>query len=490
MANKNEKKLRNNPWRPVVGYLIFGILWIYFSDTILAALVKDPEIYQRIQTYKGLLYVALTGLVLYFLIQYDTRKIHTLAYNDSLTRMKNRVSFESEAKNMIAKGIEFTVFLMDVNDFKHLNEVHGHHYGDKFLKQVAKELANLDVYGAYRWWGDQFLLILKHHDEQKILKRIKNIQTLLGKEWVMDHVSFNTSVSLGVSSYPQDCSTFTELSQNLDVAIYKAKEKGKEQYVIYSKELLEEITYLTKLEHELKKAIAQDMLTLYCQPIVDLKTEEATGYEILLRWFHKDSIFANIGKVIQAAEKTQQISAIDRWVIDHLFKSIYQNPELKNKCFAVNVSSVFFTSNKLQNYLLSKTKQYDIDPSKITLEVTEYSIIQDFEKSKQIISEIKNAGFKLSLDDFGTKYSSLGYLSQIPFDVLKIDKTYIDYIHENDTDKAIVNLIAQLGRELDLTVVGEGIEYAEQRDLLIQMDCHRGQGYYFAKPMPLQEVIQ
>ncbi len=483
-------KLKNIPWRPVLGYLIFGIVWIYFSDQILSIMVQDQDMYQRIQTYKGIIYVMLTGGLLYVMIRYDNRKLLFMAYKDTLTGIDNRSAFEERAKYLIQKNIPFTVYLLDINNFKHLNEVHGHEYGDRFLTLVAEALKGLDVKGVFRWWGDQFLIISMEEGLNQVLDQIENIQGCIGKHWHMDQVSFNGSVSVGVSSFPKDCKDFTGLSQNLDIAIYKAKENGKEQYVIYSDFLLEEITYLTRLEHELKLAMAEDKLTLYYQPIVDLATEKITSYEVLLRWFHNDTIFSNIGKVIQAAEKTQQISAIDRWVIDHLFKLIHDNPVLKEVHFSLNVSSVFFRSAKFLKYLISKAEEYGVEPEHITLEVTEYSIIQDFETSRKNINAIKHAGFRMSLDDFGTKYSSLGYLSRIPFDVLKIDKSYIDFIHENPTDLAIVKLLTQLGMDLNLTVVAEGIEYSEQKDLLLDLKCEKGQGYYFDKPMPLNEMIK
>ncbi len=482
--------LKNIPWRPVLGYLVFGVVWIYFSDQVLSVLVQDPEMYQRIQTYKGIIYVLLTGGLLYVLIKYDNRKLLSLAYKDSLTGMDNRVAFEQKAKYLILKKIPFTVYLIDINNFKHLNEVHGHDYGDRFLTLIGNTLEDLEVGSVFRWWGDQFLLISMEEELSQIIKKIDMIQSIMGKDWHMDNVSFHCSVNVGVSSYPKDCKDFTGLSQNLDITIFKAKENGKEQYVIYSDYLLEEITYLSRLEHELKIAMAEEGLNLHFQPIVDLKTEEITSYEVLLRWVHEDTMFSNIGKVIQAAEKTQQISAIDRWVIDHLFKIIHEHPVLQETNFSLNVSSVFFRSSKFVNFLLSKLEEYRINPERITLEVTEYSIIQDFEKSKKNIDAIKLAGIKMSIDDFGTKYSSLGYLSRIPFDVLKIDKSYIDFIHNNPTDLAIAKLLINLGQDLDLVVVAEGIEYKDQKDLLIDLNCEKGQGYYFAKPMPLNEMIE
>lgn len=486
---RQTRRISNNPWKPVLGYLVFGILWIYFSDMILGILVQDQELYEMIQTFKGIFYVLITGGLIYMLIRYDARRIHRQAYYDGLTSIGNRAMFDNDMADCIRKKKPFNVVLIDISDFKHLNELHGHEHGDRFLKYFAAVLGGLDDVTAYRWWGDQFLLLCHgQRDEQQIVELIRSVQKKLHIGWNKEDVTFDVSTYMGAVAFPHDGTDVITLNQNLDIAIYKAKEHGKGSYQLYNESLMDEIRFLTQLESELKRAIDENLLELYCQPIYHLGSKEIKSYEILLRWFHKNSMFQNIGKVIAAAERTQQMDDIDRWVIRTLFGTIKSTPGLEEIHFHVNLSSASFNSDDFYDYLVDSLYAYGIDANQITLEITEHTIVSDFEKTDKTMQRLKKLGFDIALDDFGTMYSSLGYVSKLPLDTLKMDKSYIDNIIKEKTDRAIAELIIGLGDRLELAVVAEGVETEEQNDKLLQMGCQYGQGYYFERPKSIGEI--
>lgn len=488
MKNKSNKniKFKNNPWKPISIYLIFGFSWVYFFNNVLEKIVMNQLRYKQIQAGKGMFYVFLTATVLYLIIKYNIEQLNILAYIDDLTKLKNKTLFEKDIRRMIAKKIEFTIYLVDVDRFKYLNEIHGHDYGDVFLIMLGNELEALEKYNVYRLYGDRFLIVEKGNDLNNIMQTITALKGISHKKYELKDIIFNPSINIGVTRFPNDATNFKKINQNLDMALNKAKEKG--DFQLYNDNLLDEIVYFNEIQQKLKIAVEDNKFTLFCQPIYNMNNNEIVSYEILLRWIENDK-YSDIEKVIQAAEKTKQIQNIDCWVIDRIFKLIYLNPSLQNKEFSINISSSFFSSNQLQDYLIKKSKEYNIDSTKITLEITEHSVIRDLERTKKIMNELIDQGFKMSLDDFGTKYSSLNYISKLPFDVLKIDKSYIDNILDNDRDLAIVELIIQLAKKMNLSIVSEGIESKEQYDKLNELGSEKGQGYYMARPMPIEEII-
>ncbi len=489
MTNKYYRNIsiRNYSWIPILLYTVFSYIWVYRYDEIVKELVKDTNIVIQIQSLRVGSFVVLTGLILYIILKYNTKKVNALAYTDDLTKLDNRQSFQKNIKKMVNRKNKFTVYLVDVNQFKHLNEIHGHDYGDLFLRALSKEYKSLKACHVYRWYGDHFLIVEKKDNNIDVMKTIRRIQKLSERTFELKDVTFTPTVSIGVTSYPADAKSFKEINQNLDLALEKAKEH--ESFQLYDKSLLYDVIYYNDIQQKLKTALENDEMTLYCQPIYDLKSNKTVSYEVLLRWFDENNRFNNIEKVIQIAEKTRQIENIDKWVINKLFKLIHENSSLHNKEFSINISSEFFNSEHIQDFLLEKTREYGIDSSNITLEITEHSVITNLNGTQKIMSKLKDKGFKMSLDDFGTKYSSLNYISKLPFDILKIDKSYIDNVLSEDADLAIIELIIQLANKLNYEIVCEGIEHKEQNDKLLTLGSKKGQGYYYSRPVPFDEII-
>jgi len=651
--------LTNKPWKPTLYYVVFGLLWILFSDNILSFFVKDMELYSQIQMYKGWFYVLLTGVVLYFLIKADNKKIYNLTkqiarkneelvtfseelvameedlekklaklnvltkeikeqkdfieeiYNssnmvimvwkptgeivdcntyfrdlmsletcpvghkwaellkvsandldiqnmidriitnqkasdieteittsdgrvlhmiwnmsyildpvtkeyviasyganitgerqkerrllevattDPLTNLKNRAAYESEIQSWIEEKEAFTLYLIGLDNFKHLNDLYGHLYGDILLEQLGNKLTRcFDSCLIYRWSGDEFLIIDTHSSVEDVNEMIKNIMHITKQKWSIRDIEYSSSASLGIVRYPFNGVTTTNLASNLDIALSHAKRKGKGAYQFFTDTFIESLRYESDMENALHDAITKDKLTLNFQPIVNMHTNEIVSLEALLRWPNNPLNEGNIGKVISLAEKSGQIIMIDKWVINHVFHILKTNASMfKDTKVSINLSVQSFHSKNFARYLKTKIEEHDIEPSQVELEITEYSLAEDIEKSSEIIREIKDLGFKIALDDFGTKYSSLNYLSKLPFDVLKVDKSYIDHIVSDEKDRVIVNNLVRLSADLNLTTIIEGIEIKEQKDLLIGMGCQLGQGYLYYKPMPI-EVLQ
>ena len=419
------------------------------------------------------------------------KRLVELATTDVLTKLKNRVAFDNEVNDWLYRGQNFTMYLIGLDNFKYLNDVYGHLYGDVLLEKIGYKLEQeFGHQNVYRWGGDEFLLIDDKYEDRDVEKKISQLMTIMTKKWNIKELEYRSSASIGIVKYPDNGSVLDNLKSNLDVTLNHAKQSGKSQHKFFSDDLIESIRYEAAIENELKGALINDQLELYFQPIYDMVDDKVVSMETLLRWPNNNVGERNIGKVISVAEKTGQIIMVDRWVIANVFKIICKNKDAFGKTvISINISAQSFNSKKFIDYLNEQIDAYHISPSQIELEITEYSIVEDLEKSTELISEIKSLGVRISLDDFGTKYSSLNYLSKLPFDVLKIDKSYIDHILLDKKDQAIVSHLTSLAGDLELNTIVEGVEFEEQKDMLLELGCRYGQGYLFARPLPLKETL-
>ncbi len=516
---------KNNPWRPVLAYVIFGFFWIAFSDSILGMVVTDADLYQHIQTFKGLFYVLLTGGGLYMLVKWDNRRIFRLhkkihekneelvayaeetvaidrelqsqiaqmnhmVYYDQLTGLKNRYSFEVELSKLLGKGDTFGVYYLDVDHFKNLNDIYGHSFGDVFLQAYTRMLIkHFPALTIYRWGGDEFIIIDKESDESTRLSTARDILELTDKTWVLDGIDFRSSTSVGVVECPKHGDDLHTIFKNLEVTLYRAKEDGRAKCEVFDKTFREDLERKALLEGVINTALEEEGFTLYYQPIYDLKKRKTERLEVLLRFDAASTYNTNIGEVINIAEQTGQVHRIDNWVLNKVFQTIKaQQKHLPDMKLSVNISAQTFASDHLIQYLEDLIERYDVDASGVVLEVTEHTIIQNMEESLKTMRLIKSLGFKMAMDDFGTRYSSLNYLSRLPFDILKIDKSYVDHINEDTNHMIIIKHIIQLAEAIGLSTVGEGIETKEQEEALRLAGCRCGQGYHYAKPMAFDDL--
>ena len=391
---------------------------------------------------------------------------------------------------MIHEKVKFTLFYLDFDNFKNLNDVLGHEYGDQFLYDYSVKIKEVVPKGmVYRWSGDEFLIVQTTDNLDEVKEIIDTLMTFTKRKWTVGNMEYYPSISMGVTRYPQDGQSVSELMKNVEMALYKSKDSGKSQHRFYESIFQQDVERLIHVESSINKVFQNNAFVLFYQPIYELTEGKIEGFEVLLRW-HDNSGNITTGEFIDVAEKTGQIIEIDRWVIKNAFEFLDQNYRASSYVVSINLSAKSLMSPMLLSYIQEQLKLYQIDPPRVAFEVTEHSLIDNFELTKEVIVSLKAMGFKISLDDFGTRFSSLNYLSKIPFDALKIDKSYIDHVTEDGKDQVIVKQIIQLASNLGLKTIAEGIETEAQSITLREMSCDAGQGYHLSRPIDLEQLLK
>lgn len=414
-----------------------------------------------------------------------------LAYHDQLTGLSNRVCFIEDIEKLVEKSHEYkmALLLIDLDRFKLVNDTMGHYVGDIILKKTSNRLRDSLPVGAtiYRMGGDEFVVILPHSIKdnseivaETILQNFKN-------PFVVYEYEINLTPSIGISLFPENGTTSEELMKNADAAMYVSKVNGKNNFSFYNTELNNIMMRKMNIENELKKALEKKELSLVYQPKVDLRTRETIGMEALLRWQHPDLGSVSPVEFIPVAEETGQIVQIGEWVLKEACKQNkrWQEKGLPPLCISVNVSVLQFQHGEFLKTVKNALEESNMDAEYLELEITE-SIMQNIKESIEILGGLKKLGIKTSMDDFGTGYSSLHILQSLPIDTIKIDKSFIDDIR-NTGRQSMVKTIIDLGLNLNLNVVAEGIEHEHQIDALIESNCLIGQGYLFSKPINPEE---
>jgi diguanylate cyclase (GGDEF)-like protein/PAS domain S-box-containing protein len=416
--------------------------------------------------------------------------LYDMAYSDALTGLKNRAVFESDITSMIDSDLSFTLLYLDIDDFKNLNDVYGHNFGDEFIKDYACRLKTIfDSSFIYRWYGDKFLLMMHETSEEQIATLTDKIMSVTKQCWNLKHVAYYPSVSIGITQFPKDGNTLADMMKNVDLALFRAKLDEKTKVVAYEKSFQIEIEERILIENKISDALENDGFKLNFQPIYSLPQNRISGMEVLLRLKH-DTAGISTGKLIEIAEETGKILFIDFWVIEHAFQFMNENMSDQNFMININLSAKTVNSTKLLKFLIKCIDQYNVRPENVEFEITEHSLIYNMEDTKKLIEALKNLGFRISLDDFGTRYSSLNYLCSIPFDSLKIDKSYVDNIMDDRNEEAVIEQIIQLSKRLGLKTIAEGIEREEQRKIISDLGCDYAQGYLLARPMESEKLLE
>lgn len=413
-----------------------------------------------------------------------------IAHHDDLTGLPNRRQLMLDLKQLIEEEKQpFSLLLFDVNRFKNINDGLGHHIGDLFLIEIANRVQTLksSITTFYRLSGDEFVGILKQPEQLDEL--VTGLQQQFVNHFNLNGQTFYASVSVGVAHYVDSMESVHDILKYADLAMYEAKKSNNKFYVLYKDQKRFTPNQVLTLETKLHEAIKNQVFELYYQPKVNLQTNQIEGMEALIRWFDDELGYIAPDKFIPFAEEFGLITEISEWVIKEAGRQVKQ----WNKAFqlnlrvAVNISPSHLAKDDFVERLKMILQENEIPPTMLEIEITEMSFLDQNMSLLNTIEQLKGMGITLSIDDFGTGYSSLSYLKKFPVDTLKIDRSFVHKMNENSADVAMVSAIISLARALKLQVVAEGVEEAEDIQLLKDFDCEFVQGYYYSRPLKVED---
>jgi diguanylate cyclase (GGDEF)-like protein len=419
-------------------------------------------------------------------------KIEKLVNFDALTGLPNRtlakIRFDFALQQSIRDSSILCLMFIDLDDFKHVNDSLGHSNGDSFLTTIASRIKSTvrrsDT--VCRLGGDEFLIITSGvHTLADAQKMAQSILDCVQVPIEFDENKLVTTCSIGISIAPEDGNSFEELCQRADMAMYKGKEKGKNEAQFFNPDWMKSHSRSLALTADLRIAMNENQLEVYYQPKIQLHNGELIAAEALLRWHHPKLGFVSPDVFIPLAENSGQIVEIGKWVIEQACEKLSQWRKL-NESFsiAVNVSSIQFKRGDLSEYVKNTLQKYNLPGQSLQLEFTESLLMDNTLEVASELQSIKQLNITLAIDDFGTGYSNLGYLQNFEIQTLKIDRSFIHEIYANKKNKAIVKAIIQMAHSLDMQVVAEGIEDEKTLDILKKFGCGVGQGYFWNKPVP------
>ena len=629
--DKNFHDVQNESLRIVLIYFIFGVAWILLSDWILGILVDD-EMFSKIQTYKGLIYIVVTSLVIFSLVNnriaelkkkstalmanqkalsgqvklndnivnnspviivrmnakglilnmndfgcqllgykrkeminknwidllvmrekeenvkkifeiilekgsiknveeqimkkdgeiLDTRwfgvmdrygendsilavgvditeerklqdNLEKMVFIDQLTGLPNRVYLEKTLTELIDSDQQFSIALLNIDNFKHVNNSVSYSVGDELLITIAKALESY-VEGddfIVRFSGDEFVYVYMNDiNRERLAEKVKILNNKFDRIWPIDNYEFYTTVSIGVSRYPLDGDRYSTILRNANITMEQVKKAGKNSYLFYEEEFKWRNLDNILLAKKMQRAIDEETFELYYQPMIDIKTGKIDALEGLLRWPDEEKGFISPGRFIPLSEETGQIYAIEKYVFKKALeqRKKFNDNGLSDINISINLSNKTLMNKIMFNELVDLIASFQEEFSKIIIEVTETALISDIETAIDRLSILKALGFKIALDDFGTGYSSLTYLRDLPIDIVKLDQSFIEKILFSHKDQLIIKTLTDLSHGLNYKVTVEGIETNEQFEYVKALNCDTAQGYLISRPMPLIEV--
>ncbi|WHY00054.1 EAL domain-containing protein [Neobacillus sp. DY30] len=425
------------------------------------------------------------------------RKMKYMAYHDVLSGLPNRRMFLERLKTAMDEAkrnhFKLAVIFIDLDRFKNINDTLGHEFGDLLLKHVTKEMAKSvrKIDTISRQGGDEFTVLLNRiRAVEDVIPLVERIRAVVAKPIIIQGQELHVSMSIGIAFYPSDGKTTEELMKNADMAMYRAKEEGRDNYKFYSIDMNKTVSRIMALENGLRKALKNNEFVLNYQPQVSLQTGEIVGVEALLRWNTVEAGMVSPIQFIPVAEESGLIIPIGEWVLNHacMQGKAWHDSGQSHLKVAVNLSPVQFLHENLVEMVINALRTTGFNPNYLELEITEGVAFTDAEAAIKKMQALRDLGVRISIDDFGTGYSSLMYLKRFPINTLKIPKPFNQDIMAGQKDKALVETMIYLGHSLGLSVIAEGIESKEQLLFLKEHHCDIVQGDIYSKPLTVLQI--
>ncbi|HEY9052101.1 MAG TPA: EAL domain-containing protein [Gammaproteobacteria bacterium] len=443
-------------------------------------------------------------------LQQSDERVRYIAYHDTLTGLPNRLMFRDYLRHTIAnakrKQEKLAILFLDLDNFKWVNDTLGHHNGDIFLKEIADRLGHTMRDTDYiaqtsgdddadniiaRLGGDEFIILLPNIADNFIPSKVaaRIIENMHSPVKLGSH-NFSTGASIGITIFPDDSEDLDTLIKYADLAMYHAKENGKNNYQYFATNMNESLSIRIALEKQLNEAINNNEFLLLYQPKIEIATGNIVGAEALVRWNSPEMGMIFPDQFISIAEENGMILQLGEWILNEACRQnkVWQNAGLPSITIAVNVSSVQFSGYDLANIIESALKQHQLNPKLIEIELTESIFLDNLQRTAEILESIRSLGVEIALDDFGTGYSSLAYLRKLLIDNLKIDRSFINEIANSEDGEAVITAIISMAHAMRLKVTAEGVEDIHQLTFLREQQCDYVQGYYFYKPLAADDL--
>jgi diguanylate cyclase (GGDEF)-like protein/PAS domain S-box-containing protein len=425
------------------------------------------------------------------------RRLTHQAFTDSLTGLANRALFTDRVEHVLRRRSrerhDVAVVFLDLDDFKTVNDSLGHGAGDQLLTLVAERFSRCLRPGdtTARLGGDEFAVLLEEVEcREATCAATQRLLDSLAEPFPLDHKAVDITASAGIAFAGAADIRSEELLRNADIAMYIAKRRGKGGYEVFEPEMHEAALRRLDLKADLQRAVDGDEFVLHYQPIVDLDSERLVGFESLVRWSHPTRGLIGPIEFIPLAEETNLIQPLGRWVLEHACRQARSWHSVYGTSMSVNLSRKQLAQPDLVEQVGSVLQRTGVHPAAVTLEITESVVMHDVESTVDVLGRLRSLGVRIAIDDFGTGYSSLATLRQLPIDVLKIDKAFVDGVAVSSEDAVVVSTVIDLARGLGLVSVAEGIEERSQVEALRRFGCSLGQGYFFDKPLPALQAQQ
>lgn len=485
---------KSTGWRFLVfliSLFIAGYLLLFYEILVVSPL-SSVFIVLSVVLFGGAIFVALV-------IPYSLKAIAKLdqtaqaerrkSLHDALTGLPNRKYLLHSLEERSDK--QFTLFLIDLNNFKQINDGLGHYMGDQFLISVAKRIqVNIpDNSQIFRLGGDEFAAILDSIEENDILSVVDRIHESLDTPIDILAYSMHTSASIGIAKYPEDTQEVIGLLKQSDLAMYHSK-KNAYRYTFYYEQLGVASYEKLKLSQRLSVALEDDEFQLYYQPIMNAKTDSLIALEALIRWPQSDGSMIMPDEFVPLAEKSALINLISEWVIKAAAKDLhYLRAEGFTGRIHINLSAKDIQTDAIPTLLTQMVASDMIQPKDFSFEITERDMVEDIDKAKMVMKTINQLGFSFSVDDFGTGYSSLVLLRELPIQEIKIDRSFVGNFVDNETNLSIICHVLSLAKDLNCSVVAEGVETQEIKQRLLELGAECHQGYFYSSPLDLEKVV-